>query len=78
LNIKTESGLLLLNCFSQWTALMPDQVIKKVVQQTIMPKLTSALQVWSARDGELETWLAPWCELIGKKNMKLLFESVKQ
>lgn len=54
---------------------MPDQVIKKVVQQIIMPKLESALSAWSPRDGnDLESWLTPWVEVIGKKHMKQLFE----
>ena len=42
-----------------------------------MPKLTQALQAQTiSKKGatSIEDWLNPWCELIGKKNMKQLFE----
>jgi len=43
-----------------------------------MPKLQQGVKIWSAKiDSPLQDWLMPWSELIGKKNMKSLFETLK-
>ena len=62
----------------EWMALMPDQIISKIVTSILMPKLRAAIQSWSPREGiPLERWLTPWCEIVGKKHMSRLFEEMK-
>ena len=80
LEISSEAGLVVKHALNEWMALMPNPFIKKVVDQIVMPKLQVAIKIWNPRDTKrgLETWLTPWCDVIGKKNMKVLFDSVKQ
>ena len=78
IDITSSAGCQVQDCLSQWSVLMPDQVLRRVVSQILMPKLREALQSWNAKSGRpLQEWLTPWCELIGKRNMKQLFEVIK-
>jgi len=45
-----------------------------------MPKLSQTLSkcdIRSKKEEPIQSWLTPWCEIIGKKNMRTLFEIVK-
>ena len=78
--MRESGGTWLRETLSQWSVLMPDQVLRKLVDQVIMPKLSQALQTCALTKNDatnIEDWLTPWCEIIGKKNMKQLFEVVK-
>ena len=61
---------------------MPDEIIRKIISQILMPKLSQALQSWNPKKSSekdevnLEDWFVPWRDLIGKKNIKQLFDDV--
>ena len=65
IDLATPAGTLLRESLSQWSALMPDQITRKVVGQILMPKLTQALSVTNVKI-DIKDWLS----LIGKRNMK--------
>ena len=71
IDLATPAGTLLRESLSQWSALMPDQITRKVVGQILMPKLTQALSVTNVKI-DIKDWLS----LIGKRNMKQLFNEV--
>ena len=74
---KAMEGDRLRRTLSQWSPLMPDRFLRKVVEEILLPKLKQAIKAdWNPRDQSraLQTWLLPWTEILGKRNMKAMFE----
>ena len=63
----------LFELLDRWTALMPDKFLLKLVSVYLMPKLAREIQRCHS-DGVC-FWLMPWEKIVGRGNMRSLFES---
>ena len=61
----------------QWSAIMPDEFLRKISVQVILPKLQQTIsRDWCPRDPTMhvKSWLLPWTEVLGKRIMRQVFE----
>lgn len=57
----------------RWTTLMPDKFLLKLVSVYLMPKLSREIQRFPS--DSVCFWLMPWEKIVGRGNMRSLFES---
>ncbi len=64
----------LLQVLSSWAEYMPDQVQDQLFEQTIVPKLRSAVLSWKWRQDRhpLREWLTLWWPLVGARSAAIL------